>query len=477
MKRAGTATPEQIAYLELRKKQIQQDQADAAQTLAIGAAKQAQLAHPRIGSLQQCDGWMDFGSIRRRPVHDLALPPSAIPLRLRSLALGGIMGSILGPMGSSMGGTFHIHRWRGQEGLQVGADMERPGVDHAGMEPAQGGNFSMHRPGRPSLWRADAPHHPAFPASSQARNPVDQIIRATSARTQASALKLLAAWSVKAGAQLATEGRINQPGQVLAEGLGEVVPGVVQVAGSTVVQRALKGDRGLRPAAAPQLQQPAPARATGSSHQMFPEAQKAPFVLCNRMRRRPPSDRRPSDDEVLHGAATPAQIAEMHPPRRRKKAADARAQGVQPEACRPPRHHAACARLPPRRPVSPESNPSGQIDAEPQVSTGNNSLAGENKFFPAATRRIRGRPGKVLPSKTHKIQHFLLVHLKALEIEMLARGGESGPLHRRHWPRASRPRSTPVMSRGRFLHLLRLQRPQSPPEALARASVCPRRTR
>ena len=385
MKRAGTATPEQIAYLELRKKQIQQDQADAAQTLAIGAAKQAQLP-PTPESVQRFNnatGWMDALSafaadpytISRSTI--LQSAPASIPS-----ALGGIMGSILGPMGSSMGagGGSYITELGGavQEGLQrFGADMNDPAsiMQVWSQHKAEISKYAQTR--ATVVGGADA-LTAGISSKFAGVNPVDQIIKGNIKRELLGiGIEAPGGMVGEAGAQLATEGRINQPGQVLAEGLGEVVPGAVQVAGSTVVQRALKGDRETAPQQPPpQPQQPAPGKGDRIEPQMFPEAQKAPVrPMQSNGYDVSPQTGDPSDDEVLHGAGyTPQQIAEMHPAEKAQEAADARAQGVQPKPLPPAPGTAPLAPgFRPTAPVSPESNPAGQIDAEPQVSTGNNS--------------------------------------------------------------------------------------------------------
>ena len=387
MKRAGTATPEQIAYLELRKKQIQQDQADAAQTLAIGAAKQAQLP-PTPESVQRFNnatGWMDALSafaadpytISRSTI--LQSAPASIPS-----ALGGIMGSILGPMGSSMGagGGSYITELGGavQEGLQrFGADMNDPAsiMQVWSQHKAEISKYAQTR--ATVVGGADA-LTAGISSKFAGVNPVDQIIKGNIKRELlGTGIEATGGMAGEAGAQLATEGRINQPGQVLAEGLGEVVPGAVQVAGSTVVQRALKGDREAAPQPPPQQpQQPAPGKGDRIEPQMFPESAttadtSVPADATSKTGRtvaepRPNTGRTLADDEVLHGAGyTPQQIAEMHPAEKAQEAADARAQGVQPKPLPPAPGTAPLAPgFRPTAPVQQQEAPAAELQQSQQ---------------------------------------------------------------------------------------------------------------
>ena len=283
--------------------------------------------------------------------------PASIPS-----VVGGIAGSFLGPAGSAMGAGYgsYLTEIGGaiQEGLQQkGANLSDP-ESIASTWARHKDEIAQYAQTRAGIIGAADAATAGLSSKIGLTAPAKQWIKGELRRgILGTGVEAAGGMAGEAGAQLATTGELK-PGQVLAEGLGEVVPGAIQVAGQTAVGRMAGNQVDGQPPppsapppprsrteprlfpdqppgsqagpatpppqqAAPQADQPAPAPSAPSA----PPAPPPGFVLEDA----PPSGIDPGDEGYLLGAGyTPEQIADMNVPERAAAAQEARQQGVTP---------------------------------------------------------------------------------------------------------------------------------------------------
>lgn len=258
----------------------------------------------------------------------------SLPASMPSI-VGGIAGSILGPAGSAAGAGYgsYMTELGGavQEGLQhYGADLSNPQsvLDTWAKHKDEISKFAQTRAG--IVGTADA-LTAGLSSKIGATAPAKQWIKGEIKREiLGTAVEAGGGMGGEAAAQLATTGEIA-PGQMLAEGLGEIPGGAIQVAGQTAVH-SLAGNRDDRapsappPPAAPGGQRIEPTLFPGGApqgQQAAPPPGSPPGA--------PPAEAPISDDAWLMGAGyTPEQIDDMNPEERASAAEEARAQGVEP---------------------------------------------------------------------------------------------------------------------------------------------------
>ncbi|MEN6631327.1 MAG: DEAD/DEAH box helicase family protein, partial [Candidatus Polarisedimenticolia bacterium] len=338
------ATPIEKAQ---RLKTAREDEAEALTAIgksqaAVSKLPQSPAAKRFVGAKTFGEAWDAFAEDPWAVTRSTTL--QSLPASIPSI-VGGIAGSILGPAGAAAGAGYGSYMTEVgsavQEALQErGANLSDPKSILATWNKHRDEITAYAQTRAGIIGTADtltagvsSKIGLTAPAKQWVKGEVKRQILGTGVEALGSA-------AGEAAAGLATKGEI-QPGQVLAEGLGEIPGGAVQVAGQTVVGRLAGNQAGTEPPPSgagnvpPGAAPPPPPQGPRQEPRLFPQQPAAaappPGFELDPEPATPPPAAAPSEDAYLAGAGwTAEQIADMSPEERAAAVEEAMAQGVEP---------------------------------------------------------------------------------------------------------------------------------------------------